>query len=357
MNQRVLQFLLLTACASLGWSFSPSRINKSSPPSALRDFNTHQPTKLFSFAFDDFSDANNNEEEDNGEDSDYSFMASLRQRMNQATERDTLLPLIVLDTMLPRQVLKLQVYNPTFLDLIRLRVADETPTFGLLGMARLATGEHVHLKYGVEVHIEGKPEVCVNAKDGKSGLKIELVAKRRFRIEGDVSQSPMGGWTEATVEFLDSSKQEADEENENLSSSSSSSKSSLSSSDSGTTATATSTDRLSLARAMSRARILTNPNANVKNNASLVDRWIELAKENEREPGQIDTLLEQLGKIPSADTPSERAFWVGALINPIPAMGVATEIRPALLTARTAEERVQIALNGILSSIQNMSEP
>lgn len=92
----------------------------------------------------------------------------------------------------------------------------------------------------------------------------------------------------------------------------------------------------------------------MKDNASLITRWIELAKLNERIPGQIDKLLHQLGDIPPEYEPSERAFWVGALINPLPGMGVAMEIRPALLLSKRAEERVQIALDGILKSIRHM---
>merc|ERR1712183_216249 len=113
-------------------------------------------------------------------------------------------------------------------------------------------------------------------------------------------------------------------------------------------------DRMSVARAMMKAKELTMPNMNLKDNQALIDRWIQLAKQNEREPGQIDTLLNQLGEMPSSEEPTERAFWVGALINPIPAMGVAMEIRPALLTAHSTEERVTIAIDAIQKSIRHM---
>ncbi len=63
-------------------------------------------------------------------------------------------------------------------------------------------------------------------------------------------------------------------------------------------------DRLSVARAISKSKQFTQPNMNM-NGSSLVDRWIELARENERIPGQIDTLLKQLGDIPEEHT--ERA--------------------------------------------------
>jgi Lon protease-like protein len=244
--------------------------------------------------------------------SDDDFMASLKSRVQQVSDRETKLPLVVLDSMLPRQVLKITVNNPVFMELVRRRVVDETPFFGMLGLARLATtGAQVHLKSGVQVDIVGKPVVNAN------GLQIELKAVRRFRITGEVDNAP-AGWTEARVEFL-SDKDDESEINEQK-------------------------DRLGLARAMSKARQLT----------SLVTEWTALARTKERQQGQIDRLLLDLGDMPSSEEPTDRAFWVGALVNPIPAMGVALEIRPGLLSATTAEERVDIALAGIQRSIRHM---
>ena len=190
---------------------------------------------------------------------------------------------------------------------------------GMLGMARLRTGQRVHLKNGVEVEI-------VRTESKGEGVFLELKAGRRFTIEGEVDRVG-GGWTEARVEFLDSEIQEKEESEK---------------------------DKMALARAISRAKELTSPNMNTEDNLSLVDRWIYLAKKVERQPGQIDQLLIELGEIPPPEQPSELAFWVGALINPIPAMGVSLEVRPALLTAETAEERVQVAKDGILRSIKHM---
>jgi len=259
------------------------------------------------------------------------FMSSLRSRMDQYNERANTLPLVVLDSMLPRQVLELQVQNPIFLDLIRTVVSEEEPRFGMLGMARLSTGEYVHLKDGVEVQVLGTPEV-VRFSDGKSddGIKLKIQAGRRFRIKDNVANNPQG-WTEARVEFLDSSEEELKEESEGE-------------------------DRMSLARAISKARAFTNANTIHMEEKELVplERWIELARKNERQIGQINRLLKDLGEIPPIEEPSELAFWIGALINPIPALGVAMEIRPALLTAKTAEERVDVALQGILRSIKHM---
>lgn len=255
--------------------------------------------------------------------SDDDFMASLKSRVQQVSDRETKLPLVVLDSMLPRQVLKITVNNPMFIELVKTRLLSETPWFGMLGMARLPTGEAVHLKSGVQVDIAGKPVIT------DDGVQIELKGVRRFRITGEVDTVD-AGWTEARVEFLN----DVDNEEDFFASASSSSAGS----------DQLQTDRLGLARAMSKARQL----------AKLVDEWIALARTKERREGQIDQLMADLGAMPPGDEPTNTAFWVGALINPIPAMGVALEIRPALLIATTAEERVDIAVAGIQRSIRHM---
>ena len=56
----------------------------------------------------------------------------------------------------------------------------------------------------------------------------------------------------------------------------------------------------------------------------LVRRWEALVRAGrERQPGQIDQVRGDLGPMPVASRPSERAVWVAALINPLPGLGVA----------------------------------
>jgi hypothetical protein len=245
---------------------------------------------------------------------------------------------MILDTMLPRQVLQIQIQHPTLKSLMRRRVAMETPTLGMLGTARISTGQTVPLKAGVEVEIVEIDKVAAGGDGGgERPWDVSLRAGRRFVIEGDVERME-GGWTEARVKFLDSSAEEEGEVRRFAT-------------EPGSAAGDT---RLSVARAISKSRVFTEPNMKMKDNASLVDRWIELARQNERHPGQVDALLRQLGEIPPEHEPTERALWVGALINPLPSMGVAKEIRPALLLSKRAEERVEVALDGILLSIRHM---
>ena len=67
--------------------------------------------------------------------------------------------------------------------------------------------------------------------------------------------------------------------------------------------------------------------------------------------GQLDGVLADLGEMPEAKFASKRALWVCGLINPLPALGVALEVRPGCLGADSALERLQVAHRGIEDSI------
>lgn len=269
-------------------------------------------------------------------------MASLNNRINQIEKSSNTLPLVVLDSMLPRQILKIKVANKLLIELVRHQIASEKNSFGMLGMAILKSGSKINLTTGVLVEMMERPIFEMDDNTGVESVFLVLQATKRFKIVGDIQNSKEedenddgsssddggDGWTQATVQYLDSETEEQEQLQQ---------------------------DKLTLARAISKAKTFTTPNANVStNHSSLLQTWITLAKSKERTPGQISTLLESLGDIPNEDEPTERALWVGALINPIPAMGVAMEIRPALLTAQSAEEKVEIAAEGLLRSIKHM---
>ena len=290
---------------------------------------------LFSTFYNDFEDFDLPSMESTSSDP---LLTSLRNRQQEIEDASTRLPLIILDSMLPRQVMDIQLSHPTLQHLIKHRTIEtENPTLGMIGMIRTNQG-YVPLTNGVEVEIVE----CGQAQDipgdemgsSENAWDVTLKAKRRFTLAGEVKKTE-GGWTESRVKYLESCVEEETQQKQ---------------SEQDEDATA----RLSLARAISKSRQFTQPNINIPENLSIIDRWIELARENERHPNQIDKLLDQLGDIPPEDQPSERAFWIGALINPLPALGVSMEIRPSLLMARSAEERVDVALTGIWGSIKHM---
>lgn len=87
----------------------------------------------------------------------------------------------------------------------------------------------------------------------------------------------------------------------------------------------------------------------------LVNTWIGLIREQgrEKQEGQLDQVLEDLGPMPSPlQRPGALSMWVGALINPLPSLGVAYEVRPALLKACSSEERIALATDAIDASIE-----
>ena len=58
----------------------------------------------------------------------------------------------------------------------------------------------------------------------------------------------------------------------------------------------------------------------------------------------VDTMLSDLGEMPSAARPSERSLWVASLINPPGCREwPVTDIRAAILTATTPLERLSVA--------------
>mmetsp|Transcript_7210 Transcript_7210/g.17806 ORF Transcript_7210/g.17806 Transcript_7210/m.17806 type:complete len:155 (-) Transcript_7210:410-874(-) len=90
----------------------------------------------------------------------------------------------------------------------------------------------------------------------------------------------------------------------------------------------------------------------------LVEQWMGLVRDgnHEREPGQLDEVLSDLGPMPSPSNPEELALWIAALINPLPALGVAPEIRPAMLEAEDASERLEIVRLGLEKSISHLDK-
>jgi hypothetical protein len=85
--------------------------------------------------------------------------------------------------------------------------------------------------------------------------------------------------------------------------------------------------------------------------------WEELVRNSGRErfPGHLDGIRIDLGEMP--ENPNARALWIAGFINPLPALGVAMEIRPGVLTARSTERRLIMADQGLRDSISRLQRP
>merc|ERR1712150_67797 len=89
----------------------------------------------------------------------------------------------------------------------------------------------------------------------------------------------------------------------------------------------------------------------------LVEEWCEAVRKMkaERFEGQLTGVLADLGPMPPPERAGQLAFWVAALVNPLPALGVAFEIRPAILAAQDVGTRVSVAREGIEGSIGHVT--
>ena len=86
--------------------------------------------------------------------------------------------------------------------------------------------------------------------------------------------------------------------------------------------------------------------------------WEAQVRKNEvqRYPDQLRELLVSLGPLPPPGSPAARAIWYAALINPLPALGVAPEIRPAVLAATgDARQQLSIVIEGMKISLKYLS--
>lgn len=90
----------------------------------------------------------------------------------------------------------------------------------------------------------------------------------------------------------------------------------------------------------------------------LVDQWTDLVRctGRERSEGQLIKVVDDLGPMPPPELPSALAFWIAGLINPLPALGVALEVRPAALMAGGASERLRVVEAGLKDSISRLQQ-
>jgi len=280
---------------------------------------------------------------------------SLKTRTEQLLNPLQTIPLVVIPgCIVPLQVVTVKVQSIDFLSQVLIRQKDTNiPRFGLVGMTRRKDTSSLNttsstrtelLPVGVEVEVLSAHPVILEQQQqqqqqrtlitAESLVELKVRAIRTFEVVESLEDWELGsgpkkqGWIPAKVQFLDYARLEAEE-----------------------------ADPLQVALAMQQAQEFTNADKSMKESKSLVELWLDLARAHQRYEGQVDRLLDELGEMPSWEEPSECAFWVAALINPIPSMGLAVvDVRAGLLTAPTALERTQIVLNALWNSIQRMDE-
>ena len=90
--------------------------------------------------------------------------------------------------------------------------------------------------------------------------------------------------------------------------------------------------------------------------AELLDEWESKVRAFgfERFEGHLDHVKRALGARPPPGRPFAFALWACALVNPLPVLGVAPELRPEVLAARTATEALRAVAIGVRHSIEHV---
>lgn len=229
-------------------------------------------------------------------------------RVRRQVNKDLLdrIPMIVLDSMLPGQRLTMRAED------FPLAFHEPGERIGVMGFKRssMSMNGFQSLSAGVEVRVQQRAD-----RPGH----LEIVAtKRRFSMPGalNLEEGPPDarGRHRFTASVLWTAEPEEDEEE-------------------------VTTQEV-------RGSVALEP---------LVEEWLGLVRNGrERQAGQMGQVLADLGPMPAAEEVTQRALWVCALINPLPALGVAYEIRPAALMAKSAKERLKVARKGLQDSIANL---
>ncbi|KAK3243952.1 hypothetical protein CYMTET_46418 [Cymbomonas tetramitiformis] len=205
-----------------------------------------------------------------------------------------------LDTILPRQHIHLNIFEPRYLWMVQ-RCMEGSRRFGMVGTDHIT---RTMAGFGTEVEIR----LCEQQFNGH--ILIEVVGVRRFQAN-DVEME--NGCHVANVEWLQDSvpSEEAAPEVERV--------------------------------------------AGELNTA--ITQWMGLIVSGrwERQPRQLVKLMEQLGPVPSVSEAEKIGLWVAALINPLPGLGVAPEIRLSALKTLDTLERLKLVLNATKGSIDYMT--
>ena len=88
-----------------------------------------------------------------------------------------------------------------------------------------------------------------------------------------------------------------------------------------------------------------------------LETWKDLVRDGgfQRSPRHLDDVMQDLGPMPSPEHPSRLALWAAALVNPLPGLGVAPEIRPLILRCDSARRRLKVATIGVGASIRSLT--
>lgn len=324
------------------------------------------------------------------EESESVFVSGLQNRVNKVVEADELdsvmlskdasnntivdLPVLTLDALLPNQKLQGSTTDPTFCNFL-----CELGLGGSFVMTSINNRQRRMRRFGVVAKIE---LVDVDAKSDFSPTSVTFCiagTKRRCEVLGpkEKMKKRIGRWRRSydpdgeesrlgwgVESFVDSAIEVPNFDDSAVSSESSE--------------TQWTNSRVRIIDDVEEdANASAEAVAKAKQIIPLIEQWLTLASDQttydnvdvvartRRKTGQpgltvnagalLRRVQQELGPRPPPEYPTLLALWGSALINPLPALGVATELRGAVLEAEGAANKLAILERGLIKSINNLN--
>mmetsp|Transcript_8851 Transcript_8851/g.16101 ORF Transcript_8851/g.16101 Transcript_8851/m.16101 type:complete len:301 (-) Transcript_8851:1777-2679(-) len=226
-------------------------------------------------------------------------------RLSDLRSRHEVIPIMILDSMLPGQRLQFGSEDPKFEKMVEF-VLQEDVEIGMIGMNPY-TGKPLNM--GVTLPVQSQ---SVNRDPRSDMLTISAQGQRRFEVQGEPWKDDTGSFYLADVEIVEHRIEELTE------------------------------DQRKAAEHLSSIV------------PEKVEEWCEcVITAGKSDLEGIKMRMMSIGPMP--EDVGERAIWLASLLNPLPPLGVCLEIRPAMLACRNDFDRIQLATSAVQSSIDHLS--
>ena len=229
-----------------------------------------------------------------------------REEFRREPPESDVMPIFVLDSVLPLQQFHMHIYEPRYkLMLQRAMQSGGKPRFGMVGRY---VGTRTLLPRGTELEV-------TECRRVRGNYSIRAVGRRVF-LRGETW--PLDGYLCSKVTWEDGAGEEE--------------------------------------AAAAAARRSSSGEPRPPSDAELtaqIEAWEKLlVSQRWAHRSDLVELRSSLGKLPAGAGP--KAYWLGALVNPMPPLGVCREVRPALLSAETDAERLLVATGALAESLAEL---
>jgi hypothetical protein len=229
-------------------------------------------------------------------------------RLSKLQSRQLTMPILFLDAMVPKQRLTFQSTDPKFRRLLETCVDENYSEIGMFGLNPITKKP---LCNGVSLPVS---EDAIEHDPATGLFQLTVTAKRRVEVQGEP-------WLDDTESFYMANVELVDDREELMTA-----------------------EQLEETKRLSR----TLP--------GLVNEWkTQVLRAQATDLAGLETRCAVIGDMPPENALTERALWIAALINPLPALGVSLEIRPAMLSVANGYLRMVLACEAIQSSIDHLS--